>query len=143
MADKIVYVIGVFDLFHKGHLKILLNAKKLGNKLIVAINSDRLVADYKRSPIISEDERLEIVSALRAVDKAFIIDSYDNRKFIEQYKVNIIVHGDDWPRDSYLKQIGISEEYLSKNDIELTLLPYTTGVSTSDIIKKINSSNAS
>jgi glycerol-3-phosphate cytidylyltransferase len=143
MVDNVVYVIGVFDLFHQGHLQILLNAKKFGNRLIVAINSDRLVADYKRPPIIGQEDRLEIVRALRVVDEAFIIDSYMNREFIEHYKVNIIVHGDDWPRKGYLKQIGISEEYLLENDIKLELIPYTKGISTSEIIKKIRSSNAS
>ncbi len=134
---KNVYVIGVFDLFHRGHVEFLKKAKALGGKLIIAINGDDMVADYKRKPFYSEDDRLEIIKACKYVDDAFIIRQYDNRQFIEQYDIDAIVHGNDWERASYLQQIRVTEKYLKERNAELVLVPYTAGVSTSQLIKII------
>lgn len=132
-----VYVIGVFDLFHIGHVELLKRSKVLGKKLIVAINSDDMVESYKRRPIYSEKDRLEIVKACKYVDEAFIINTYDNKPFIEKYNIDAIVHGDDWEKGSYLKQIRVDEEYLNDKNVELVLLPYTEGVSSSSIIERL------
>jgi rfaE bifunctional protein nucleotidyltransferase chain/domain len=134
---KNVYVIGVFDLFHKGHVDFLKKAKALGERLIVAVNGDQMVADYKRRPFYSEHERLEIIRACKYVDDAFIIREYDNREVIKQYQVNAIVHGNDWERSSYLKQIRVSEDFLKEHNAELVLIPYSPGISTSQLIKRI------
>lgn len=137
---KVVYVIGVFDLFHRGHLELLKRAKVLGDKLVVAINSDDMVESYKRTPFFTEDDRLEIVKALKCVDDAFIIKEYDNKEYIKKHKVNLIVHGDDWPEDSYMEQIRVTKEFLKENNAELVLLPYTEGISTSGLIDLIQKS---
>ncbi len=137
---KNIYVIGVFDLFHRGHVELLKNSSSLGENLIVAINGDDLVTRYKRKPIYSETDRLEIVKACRYVDHAFVVHEYDNKPYIEQYKIDAIIHGDDWEKSSYLKQIAVTEEYLKNNNVDLILLPYTHGVSSRDLIKKIKNS---
>lgn len=134
---KNVYVIGVFDLFHRGHVELLKNSRALGERLIVAINGDQLVTDYKRAPIFSETDRLEIVKSCRYVDEAFIVSDFDNKPFIEKYNIDAIIHGDDWEKHSYLKQIVVTEEYLKERNIDLILLPYTKGISSGDLIKKI------
>ena len=54
---KVVYIIGVFDLFHTGHVELLRRAKELGDKLVVAINSDDIVEQYKRRPFIDEENK--------------------------------------------------------------------------------------
>ena len=136
---KNVYVIGVFDLFHRGHIELLRNSKSLGERLIVAINSDQFVSVYKRAPIFAETDRLEIVRSCKYVDEVFLVHNYDNRPILEKYNIDAIIHGDDWERSSYLKQIAVTEEYLSSKNIDLILLPYTKGVSTFEIIKKIKS----
>lgn len=135
--QKIVYVIGVFDLFHSGHVRLLQRAKALGDKLIVAINGDDMVAQYKRRPYLNEEERLEVVQACRYVDEAFIIREFDNKEAIIKYGINIIVHGDDWKGDSYLQQIRVTPEFVKAHNVELTFLPYTNGISTSDLINRI------
>ena len=137
---KNVYVIGVFDLFHRGHVELLKNCSLLGENLIVAINGDDLVTQYKRKPIYSETDRLEIVKACKYVNDAFIVHVYDNKPFVEQYKIDAIIHGDDWEKSSYLKQIAMTEDYLKAQNIDLILLPYTNGVSSRDLIKKIKNS---
>ena len=134
---KNVYVIGVFDLFHRGHVELLRQSKALGDKLIVAINSDEFVSRYKRKPVYSEIDRMEIVKATRFVDEVFISNDYDNKPYLEQYNIDAIVHGDDWERSSYLKQIVVTEEYLAEKKVDLVLIPYYQGVSSSDLIKKI------
>lgn len=138
--DKVVYVIGVFDLFHRGHLELLKRAKQLGDKLVVAVNGDDMVESYKRRPYFLENDRLEIIKALECVDEAFIIREYDNKEYIKKHKVNKIVHGDDWPEDSYMDQIRVTPQFLKENNCELVLLPYTEGISTSDLIKEIKES---
>lgn len=137
---KTVYVIGVFDLFHTGHVELLRRAKKLGDKLVVAVNGDDMVASYKRKPFLSEEDRLAVIKACKYVDEAFVIREYDNKEYIEKYEINIIVHGDDWEEKSYMEQIRVTPEYLKKKQCELVLLPYTKGISTSELIKSIKES---
>jgi len=132
-----VYVIGVFDLFHRGHLELLRRAKALGDKLVVAINGDDMVASYKRRPFFNEEDRLALVEATKYVDEAFVIRQYDNKEVIKQYKINKIVHGDDWEEESYKEQIRVTDEFLEEHNCELVLLPYTKGISTSDLIEQI------
>ncbi|MFY0608232.1 MAG: FAD synthase [Cyclobacteriaceae bacterium] len=136
---KVVYVIGVFDLFHTGHVRLLKKAKELGNELIVAINGDDMVKAYKRLPIYSEQHRLELIEACKYVDRAFIIRDFDNKPYIEKFNIDIIVHGDDWDVNGYLEQIRVTKGYLKEQKVELKLLPYTSGISTSEIIERIKS----
>lgn len=138
--EKIVYVVGVFDLFHKGHVELLRRARALGDRLVVAINGDEMVAQYKRKPYVSEEDRLAVVEACKYVDDAFIIRAFDNKEAVLKYGVNVIVHGDDWTGDSYLEQIRLTPEFVAEHRIELAFLPYTKGISTSDIISAIRQS---
>ena len=130
---KNVYVIGVFDLFHFGHVELLRRARALGDRLIVAINGDDMV------PFLSEHDRLEVVKACRYVDEAFIIREYDNKEYIKKYGINVIVHGDDWDGEGYLKQIRVTPEFLEEHHVEMVYLPYTKGISTSELVEKIRS----
>lgn len=138
--DINVYVIGVFDLFHSGHVELLKRAKAMGNRLIVAINGDDMVASYKRLPYLNEEERLKVVKACKYVDEAFVIRQYDNKDFIIKYDIHKIVHGDDWEEMSYMEQIRVTPAFLKKHDCELVIIPYTEGISTSGLIKKIKAS---
>lgn len=75
-AHKIVVVTGVFDLLHIGHLRFLEAARRLGDHLIVGVESDARVRRWKgeNRPIQTEDDRLALLRALRVVDEAFLID---------------------------------------------------------------------
>ncbi len=136
-AETTVYVIGVFDLFHRGHLAFLERARACGDRLVVAINGDDMVSSYKRRPIHSEADRLAIISALRCVDHAFVIGDYDNRRAMLEHEVDIVVHGDDWAAQSYMEQIRATPGFLERHGIELRFLPYTEGISTSAILERI------
>ncbi|MFT5442332.1 MAG: glycerol-3-phosphate cytidylyltransferase [Myxococcota bacterium] len=132
-----VYVIGVFDLFHRGHLEFLEAARALGGELIVAVNGDEMVESYKRRPVSCEADRLSIIQGLRCVDHAFVINGYDNRKELIRHGVDVIVHGNDWEAASYMKQIVVDQSFLDAYKIRLEFTPYYKGVSTSSIIATI------
>ena len=135
-----VLVIGVFDLFHRGHVELLRNARAFGERLVVIINGDEFTARYKRRPVMSEDDRLAIVKAVRYVDDAVVSNSPDAKPFIETFGVTAIVHGDDWDHESYLRQICVDEAYLRERGVELVYTPYYAGESTSGIIARIAAS---
>jgi len=130
-----VYVIGVFDLFHRGHVELLRRARALGRRLVVAVNDDEMVGSYKRRPVVQETDRLAVVAACRYVDEAFLIGTYDNKPQLLKYKVSAIVHGDDWDRASYLRQIRVTEDFLAEHGIEMVFLKATEGISTTGLIE--------
>ena len=95
---KIGYTTGVFDLFHIGHLNILERAKKYGDSLIVGVSSDKLNFSKKQKyPVYSQDQRIQIISALRCVDKVFIEESLELKgSYIKKYNADILLMGNDW-----------------------------------------------
>lgn len=124
-----ILTFGTFDVFHVGHLRILEAARKLGDRLIVGVSSDELNFIKKgRDPVFSQDQRIEIVSALRCVDFVFLEESLERkREYLELYHAEVLVMGDDW--------IGRFDEF---SDIcEVVYLPRTPTISTTTIIEKI------
>lgn len=142
MSEKWVYVGGTFDLFHAGHIHFLSLCAEYG-KVVVALNTDQFAARYKRRPILSLAERYDAVKACRFVDKVVVnIGNEDSWITINMMpidcEVKYIAHGDDWTGESLLKQLNISQEWLERKGIEMLYIPYTAGISTSDIIGRIN-----
>ena len=133
---NVVLVVGVFDLFHRGHVALLEKSRALGDRLVVIVNGDQLTSSYKRAPIMSEQDRLAVVTSCRYVDEAVISNSYDVRPHIQSWRVTKIVHGDDWGKASYMEQIRCDAAFLAEHGCELVFVPYTKGVSTSDIIQR-------
>ena len=95
---KRVITFGTFDLFHIGHLNILERAKKYGDSLIVGVSSDKLNFRKKQKyPVYSQDQRIQIISALRCVDKVFIEESLELKgSYIKKYNADILLMGNDW-----------------------------------------------
>lgn len=136
-VSRPVLVIGVFDLFHRGHVELLRRARELGSALYVVINGDDFTESYKRRPVMSENDRLAVVLACRYVDYAIISNVHDAKPIIEKYGIKIIVHGDDWPHDAYMHQIRITEDYVKEKGIEMIYTPYYQGESTSQLIRRV------
>jgi choline-phosphate cytidylyltransferase len=96
---KIVYIDGVFDLFHRGHLESLIKAKNVLNDisntfLIVGVVSDKDCESYKRKPIIKEDDRVEIIKGLKIVDNIiFPCPLIVTPEFLEKNNIDLVVHG--------------------------------------------------
>lgn len=131
-----VLTIGTFDLFHIGHLNLLDACKLLGDSVVVGVNSDQFVSDYKGSaPIVRENDRAELITRLGF--KTEINDSA-GRELIERVHPRYLVIGSDWARKDYLAQIGMTQDELDKLDIILCYVPYTPNISTTELKRRIN-----
>ena len=125
---KLGYTTGVFDMFHVGHLNILRRAKEFCDKLIVGVSTDELVESYKhKSPIMPLEDRLEIVSAIKYVDKVVI--QSDRNKFLAWEKIhfNALFVGDDWKGSKLFNEL---ERKFKLVNVDIVFFPRTEGIST-------------
>ena len=131
---RLVFTNGVFDLLHVGHVRYLTEARKLGDCLLVAINSDRSVRQLKGDsrPIFQETERAEILAALRTVDFVTIFDDVSPRTLIAALLPDVLVKGGDYGLD----EIHGREEVEAAGG-RVVSLPFVEGASTSSIIQKM------
>jgi glycerol-3-phosphate cytidylyltransferase len=123
---KIGYTTGVFDLFHIGHLNLLKKAKENCDYLIVGVTTDELVSYKHKKAVINENERIEIVKAIKYVDKVTFQDDMDKIKAHSKFKFDIMFVGDDWKNTP--KWIEIESQF-KKINVEVKYFPYTKGVS--------------
>ncbi len=135
MKKVVGYTTGVFDMFHIGHLNILKNAKAHCDYLIVGVSTDEVVKSYKNHlPIIPFEERFEIVSAIKYVDKVVPQTSMNKMDAYEKLKFDVLFHGSDWKgSDMYNKII----EDFSKIGVEVVFLPHTEGTSSTMLREKL------
>lgn len=132
---KIGYTTGVFDMFHIGHLNILTEAKKQCDYLIVGVSTDEVVLQYKNKiPVIPFKDRIEIVQAIRYVDKVVVQSSMDKMEAWKHLKFDVMFHGDDW-KNSSMYQKYIDE--FSKINVEIVFLPHTSGISSTEICERL------
>jgi len=138
---KRVYIDGVFDLFHRGHLESLKKAKNILNDinntiLIVGIVSDIDCESYKRIPIISEDDRVEIIKNIKCVDEVIspcpLVVTMD---FIKKNNIDLVVHGFSNEKDRLAQKDFFAELIENKCFMEIE---YYDKISTTQLIKKIN-----
>lgn len=103
IENRTVYMGFGTDIIHSGHIKIIRRAQRLG-KLIIGVLSDEAVSSYKRTPILSFDERKELLSNISGIYKVVEQKNLSYRENLEKYHPNFVVHGDDW-RTGLLKSI--------------------------------------
>lgn len=133
----IIYIDGVFDMFHRGHIE---SFKQIKNNykncyLLVGIVSDINCESYKRKPIISEEDRYEIVKGIKYVDD--IIKNCPliiTKEFIKKYKIDLVVHGFS-SKEDFNKQYKFFKDIIEINKFKQ--IDYYNKISTTDIIKKI------
>ena len=132
--EKIVFTNGCFDILHPGHIELLSRAKALGTKLIVGINSDASVAAIKGDgrPINNQNERAEVLLALRSVDDVLVFDQLTPENLIKQIKPDVLVKGGDWKESEI-----IGADFVRSNGGEVFSLPLKKGFSTSNIIARM------
>lgn len=133
-GSKIVFVGGVWDLFHVGHLKMLQRARAYGDTLIVGVSTDELVFQYKKvHPVFSFDDRTAIIDALSCVDRAVSQSKLADVPLLQLLNVGVFVTGDDWRNREDLPS---GYEWIRDN-IRMVFLPRTSGISSSGIIDSI------
>ena len=133
-AARLVFTNGVFDLLHVGHVRYLTEARALGEALVVAINSDRAVRELKgpNRPVFDENERAEILAALRQVDYVVVFDNISPRTLISQLVPDVLVKGGDYQLD----QIHGREEVEAAGG-KVISLPFIDGASTTTLIERM------
>lgn len=132
---KIGFTDGVYDMFHVGHLNMIRKAKERCEYLIVGVHSDEIVESYKhRKTIINENDRREIVGAIKEVDKAVINYTRDKIELLKLYNFNVVFIGDDWKGTERWNNF---EKELAKRGVKVEYIPYTKGISSTMIREKI------
>lgn len=132
---KIGYTDGVYDLFHVGHLNMIQAAKRQCEYLIVGVHGDAVVEGYKKhSPVINEMDRKRIIGSIKGVDRAEINHFRDKIKLWELYHFDVIFIGDDWKGTE--RWIRFEKE-LKIINVDVVYVPYTKGISTTEIKQMI------
>lgn len=134
LSKKIVFTNGCFDIIHRGHNTYLLEAASLGNKLIVAVNTDASVRGLKGSnrPVIDEYARAFNLACHTFVDAVILFDEATPLHLIETIQPDILVKGGDYS----IEQIVGAKETLKRGG-QVEIIPFIEGYSTTAIIDKI------
>jgi glycerol-3-phosphate cytidylyltransferase len=112
MSNRKVYTGGTFDLFHRGHVNFLRQCKEIGDHVTVSLNTDEFIYRYKGEyPIISYEERKEVLLSCRYVDKVIPnTEGEDSKPTILDVNPKFIVIGSDWAKKDYYKQMNFTQK---------------------------------
>ena len=133
-GKKVVLTNGCFDLLHVGHIYTFEEARKYGDMLIVALNSDESVGKLKgdERPFVPQQQRAEMIAALRIVDYVVIFDELDPLSIVTDLKPNVLVKGEDWAEGTI-----IGQDVVEAGGGKVVRVPLVEGFSTTSLIKKI------
>jgi cytidyltransferase-like protein len=133
-----VYADMVADLFHYGHVEFLRRARDLGDVLVVGIHSDATVESYKRAPLTTMQERVRVVEGCRYVDEV-ISDAplAVTEEWIGRHRIDLVAHGDDLSEEEADLMYAIPAAMGI-----LRTVPYTKGISTSEILRRLDEGRA-
>ena len=136
-GDKIVFTNGCFDIIHRGHIELLASTADLGNKLIIGLNSDLSIQKIKGKgrPIIDEDSRAILLSALSFVDAIILFSEDTPLKLISSLLPDVLAKGGDYE----IKNI-VGNEIVQRNGGKIKLVSFLDGFSSTTIIDKIKKS---
>ncbi|MBI1992463.1 MAG: D-glycero-beta-D-manno-heptose 1-phosphate adenylyltransferase [Candidatus Omnitrophica bacterium] len=131
---RVVFTNGCFDLLHAGHVKLLERARRLGDVLIVAVNSDQSVAVLKgpSRPIVGERDRALILAALESVDYVTIFQEPTPERLIARLRPQVLVKGADWEASGI-----VGRQTVHRDHGRVVRLPLAKGYSTSRLIERI------
>jgi glycerol-3-phosphate cytidylyltransferase len=139
---RVVYTGGTFDLFHSGHVNFLRQCNRIAGKngqVTVSLNTDEFIKEYKGiSPVYTYEERAIILDACEYVDFVYPnIGGADSKPALLNIQPDFIVIGDDWAQKDYYAQMQFTQRWLDEHDIILIYVPYTKGVTTTELKNRI------
>lgn len=141
LKGRKVYTGGTFDLFHAGHVNFLRQCKVIAghDKVVVSLNTDEFVEQYKgKPPLMSFEEREAVLKSCRYVDQVIPnFEGADSKPAIQNVDPQFIVIGSDWAKKDYYAQMGFSQEWLDAHGYVLIYVPYTDGISTTELKSRI------
>ena len=132
MKQKKVYVAMSADILHIGHLNLIKNAANYG-ELTVGVLTDKAIASYKRLPVLNYDIRSKTVEQIKGVEKVIPQNTLDYTKNLEEIKPDYVLHVDDWKVGVQSKTRENVIKVLEKWGGELIEIPYTSGISSTQI----------
>lgn len=138
-VNKRLYTGGTFDLFHYGHVNFLRQCSRIADKVIVSLNTDEFIFEYKKkTPILSYKERKHSLLDCKYVDEVVPnVGGKDSKPAILSVKPDIVAIGSDWAKRDYFKQMDFTMDWLDDNNIVLVYLAYTQGISSTEIKNRI------
>jgi D-beta-D-heptose 7-phosphate kinase/D-beta-D-heptose 1-phosphate adenosyltransferase len=131
---RIVFTNGVFDLLHPGHVRYLRAAKRLGDVLVVGLNSDRSVRRLDKGadrPLVKEGDRAEVLAALEMVDYVTVFDQETPYELIRALQPDVLVKGGDWSIDRI-----VGADLVLGRGGTVRSLPFAKGYSTTNLLKR-------
>jgi D-beta-D-heptose 7-phosphate kinase/D-beta-D-heptose 1-phosphate adenosyltransferase len=133
-GERIVFTNGVFDLLHYGHVEYLEEARALGDRLVVGVNSDASVRRLKgpARPLVHEAERAELLAALESVDLVVTFDDDTPLALIEEILPDVLAKGGDWALDQI-----VGREVVEARGGKVVSVPLREGMSTTTIVERI------
>jgi rfaE bifunctional protein nucleotidyltransferase chain/domain len=133
-AKRVVFTNGCFDILHAGHVTLLEEARRLGDILVVAINSDRSVRELKGPdrPVLPEAERAEALSALEAVDRVVVYDEPTPARVVDALLPDVLAKGADWGEGEI-----VGRETVERAGGRVVRIPLLQGRSTSALLDRI------
>ena len=133
-GKQIAFTNGCFDILHVGHVRYLRDARRTGDCLIAALNSDASVRTIKgeKRPLVPQAERAEVVASLACVDYVTLFEEQTPLRLIQYLRPDVLVKGADWPEE----QVVGREAVLSWGG-RVVLCPLTEGISTTNIVARV------
>lgn len=135
-SSKTVFTNGCFDLLHRGHVDYLMRCKRLGDTLIVGMNTDASVGRLKGGtrPVTSEQDRAYVLASLECVDYVVLFEEDDPQQLIQTLQPDVLVKGGDWP-----PEMIVGREVVRARGGAVYSLPLLQGYSSSGLIQRISS----
>ena len=133
-GTRVVFTNGVFDILHPGHVRYLTEARRHGDALIVAVNSDRSVRAIKGPdrPINPEQERAEVLAGLAVVDVAVVFDQDTPHDILQALQPDVLVKGADWAQDAI-----VGRDIVEARGGTVIRVPIEQGHSTTGLVDKL------
>jgi rfaE bifunctional protein nucleotidyltransferase chain/domain len=133
-GEQVVFTNGVYDLLHRGHVEYLEEARALGDRLVVGVNSDASVHRLKgpERPIVPQRDRAALVAALACVDLVVVFDDDTPLRLIEAVQPDVLVKGADWAADQI-----VGREVVEARGGRVERVALREGLSTSTLVRRI------